>query len=54
MSDDPRSGFPTLAARYFGKQPGQSLMDFGKELRALTDEDVVQLRTGIENGTETY
>lgn len=51
---DVRKGFPTIAARYFGKLPGQSLMEFGTELRALTDKDVSQLREGIENGSETY
>lgn len=54
MTDDPRKGFPTVAMRYFGRKPQQSIGEFGAELKALTDDDIAQLRTGIENGTETY
>jgi len=32
----------------------KNLAAFRKDWEALTDEDKVQLRTGIENGTLTY
>lgn len=52
--DDVRKGFAALAARYFGKLPGQSLSDFAVELKALSDEDVAQLRAGLEDGSLSY
>ena len=51
---NPRKGFATAASRFFGRKDGQSLGDFGAEVKALTDEDVAQLHGGIANGTLTY
>jgi hypothetical protein len=52
--DDPRKGFASIAKKFFGQLPGQSLSDFAKELKALPDEDVRQIRQGIDNGSLTY
>jgi len=52
--DDIRKGAPSLFVRYFGKLPGQSISQFAAEIKALTDDDVRDLRTGIENGSLSY
>lgn len=51
---NPRKGFATTASKFFGRHAGQSLGEFGAELKELTDEDVAQLHAGIDNGTLTY
>lgn len=40
--------------KYFGRKPGQSLTDFGAELKDLTLNDKVQLVGGIVDGTFNY
>ena len=42
--------FSFLAAMkdFFGMQPGQSLKDFGAELKKLTDEDRAEFKAGLE------
>jgi hypothetical protein len=58
MADEktPRQRLIALANKYFGKKDGQSLTEFGAELKELTDEDCVQLVSGLEgaNPTLTY
>jgi hypothetical protein len=46
-------GIKTLS-EYFGRQPGQSLKEFGAEIQALTLDDKVQLVGGIRDGSLTY
>lgn len=56
MSEDeqkPRAGAAKII-KYMGKRPGQGLAEMAEELKELTDLDIEQLRTGIENGTLTY
>lgn len=53
INGKPGAGISQLST-YFGRQPGQSLADFGKELKALTIDDKVQLVGGIEDGSLTY
>lgn len=48
-----RTGVNVLA-KYFGRLPGQTLMDFAAEAKALTDTDFEQLKSGIENGSLNY
>jgi len=40
--------------KYFGRRDGQSLQEFGAELKALTDDDKVQLVGGIRDGSFDY
>lgn len=40
--------------KFFGRKPGQSLSEFGQELKELTLDDKVQLVGGIVDGTLTY
>lgn len=35
-----------VLSEYFGRQPGQSLMDFAKETRALTEDEKDELAIG--------
>lgn len=49
----PRAGAAKIM-KYMGKKPGQSLADAAAEIKELTDLDMQQLRTGIEDGTLTY
>lgn len=44
----------TVLNKFFGRKPGQSLQEFGQEIKTLTDEDKAQLVEGITNGTLTY
>lgn len=39
---------------YFGLKEGQKMTEFGAEWKALTEEDKMQLATGIEDGSLTY
>lgn len=50
----PRARLTSLANKFFGKKDGQSLMDFAAELKALTDQDVDDLLSGLESGSLTY
>ncbi|MET0787184.1 MAG: hypothetical protein ABWY25_10805 [Paenisporosarcina sp.] len=40
--------------RMMGLKEGQSLMDFGAELKQLTDEDCEDFAKGLEDGTLNY
>jgi len=53
INDKPGAGISELS-KYFGRHPGESLADFGKELKALTLDDKVQLVGGIVDGTLNY
>jgi hypothetical protein len=49
-----RMSFVTACHTYFGRKSGQSLLEFGAELKALTSQDrreLVQLLS-VELGTE--
>lgn len=46
-----KGGGVSELSKFFGRQPGQSLAEFGKELKALTIDDKVQLVGGIVDGT---
>ncbi len=39
---------------FFGVKKGQTLQEFAKELKALTDQDRQEMAQGIEDGTLTY
>lgn len=49
-----RGGGVSELNKYFGRKPGQSLTDFGAELKELTLNDKVQLVGGIVDGTFNY
>ena len=51
---EPRKGFASAAAKFFGKKDGQALGEFAAELKALTDADVTQMHKGIDDGSLTY
>jgi hypothetical protein len=53
MTDEKRT-FAKLFQGFFGRKPGQTLMEFGAEINELTEDDKVQLADGIENGTLNY
>lgn len=40
--------FTAAISRYFGKKPGQTLTEFGNELKALTDADKAELLPMLE------
>lgn len=40
--------------KYFGRRKGQSLQDFGDEIKGLTELDRAQLFQGIKDNTLTY
>lgn len=40
--------------KFMGKRTGQTLDETVREFKELTDDDVEQLRSGIENETLTY
>lgn len=45
--------FMQACADYFGKKPQQTLMEFRKELNALSDKDRDEIKAGLEqNGYE--
>jgi hypothetical protein len=44
----------SVLAKYFGRKPGQSLTEFGGEVKALTNADKEQMLAGFCNGTLTY
>lgn len=44
----------TTIIKFFGKQPGQSLSEAVAEVKLLTDADVDQLFSGIDDGTLSY
>lgn len=52
----PRSKVIALANKFFGRREGQSLMEFGQELKELTDQDCEDLLKGLDgpNPTLTY
>lgn len=52
----PRARLTGLANKFFGRKEGQSLMEFGAELKTLSDKDCEDLLKGLEgsNPTLTY
>lgn len=40
--------------KFFGRREGQSLQDFGNEIKDLTELDRAQLFQGIKDGTLNY
>lgn len=42
------------AMKFFGKKEGQSLSDFAKEWKELTDVDKRQIIDGVNDGSFTY
>ncbi len=53
INGKPGAGISELS-KFFGRTNGQSLADFGKELKALTIDDKVQLVGGIVDGSLNY
>lgn len=53
MSEDKRT-FAKLFQGYFGRKPGQNLMEFGQEINELSEKEKIQIADGIEDGTLTY
>lgn len=49
----PKSDMLTIK-EFFGTREGETLQDFAKEIRALSDQDKAQLAEGIRNETFTY
>lgn len=48
-----RMTFMAACKDYFGLRPGQTALDFGKEIKLLTDADKAEIRAGLEkNGYE--
>ncbi len=45
---------PAVLKKFFGLREGDKLIDFAKELKDLTDEDRIQLTSGILDGSFTY
>lgn len=43
-----------ILKNFFGVKEGQKLTDFANEIKELTDEDKLQLATGIEDGSLNY
>ena len=41
--------FVTACVRFFGKLPGQTNLDVGKEVKALTPEDRKEMIPGLES-----
>lgn len=56
MNEDqkPTTGTISTVKKYFGLKDGQTMTEFAKEYKELTDEDKAQLAGGILDGTETY
>lgn len=44
----------TLCSKFFGRLSGQSLGEFGNELKALTDKDKQELVKGFCDGSLNY
>lgn len=42
------------AMKFFGKKDGQSLSDFAKEWKELSEDDKGQLIDGVNDGSFTY
>lgn len=40
--------FMQAAADFFGRKPGQTLLEFRNELKALTDDDRKEIKRGLE------
>lgn len=53
MTDEKRK-YAAVLSKFFGKKPGQTLMEFASEVNALTQKDKDDLYDGIENGSLTY
>jgi hypothetical protein len=43
----PRTGFVKAVKEFFGLLPGQTLLQFGAELKALTYEDKQEIAQGL-------
>lgn len=54
MTDETKRTFTKTLLDYFGKKPGQTIGDFGQELKELSDEEKTQLCDGIEDGSFDY
>jgi hypothetical protein len=54
MPSTTRMSFVTACHTYFGRKPGQSLLEFGAELKALSPQDRRELarHLSVELGTE--
>lgn len=40
--------FMAACKDFFGLKPGQTALEFGKEIKALTDLDKAEIRAGLE------
>jgi hypothetical protein len=49
-----RSGTGKIVKFFMDKSKGDNVSKLNAECQQLSDEDIVQLSTGIENGTLTY
>lgn len=47
-------GKASVLKQFFGFKQGEGLKEFAAEVKQLTDQDYVDLVTGIENGSLTY
>lgn len=54
MPETKKPGPAVHIKKFFGLKEGQKMKDFLEEYNNLTDEDKVQLATGIENESLTY
>lgn len=54
MADEEKKFSVKTLMKFFGKKDGQDLTGFGAELKALSEEEKIQLCTGIEDGTLNY
>lgn len=50
----PNTGASLKDVATFLRKPGETLRAFTDEWKGLTDQDKVELRTGIGDGTLTY
>jgi hypothetical protein len=46
--DPKKTTFMAACRDFFGLHPGQTAMQFGAEIKALTDEDRKEIRAGLE------
>ena len=51
MDKTQSSSFVGACMDFFGKKPGQTLTEFGAEIKALTEKDRAEIKAGlIQNG----
>ncbi len=46
--DTKRMTFMAACKDFFGLKSGQTALDFGKEIKALTDSDKAEIKAGLE------